>query len=631
MSIEELNRSKRVDEDRINKLKELFPEAFADGKLNIDILKEEIEGIDNELMDSNTEEFYGLQWVGKKESRKLSLAPPQGTLRFIEGDGVNEETTKNILIEGDNLEVLRILQKSYFNKIKMIYIDPPYNTGNDFIYNDEFKDSLEKYLEKTGQSDEEGLLTTNPKSNGRFHANWLNMMYPRLRLARNLLKDDGVIFVSIDDNEQANLKKIMDEIFGEENFVAVIPWQSRQSVQNDTDLSINHEYIVVYAKKRRHEHRRLKETNKDLWYKLNNFAFKPLPLDQSNFSNPDNDPRGPWKADPFDAPNIRPNLTYEIENPNTGEIFMPPTGRCWRTDKKNYEKLLEDNRIIFGKTGKTKPQLKVFYEEKKEFGSVENSWFSGDKVGTSTQGTREFQSLFDGKAYFDSPKPTKLLKKLIQLSTNDGDIILDFFAGSGSTGQAVIDLNKEEKTERSFILVQIAEEVKPNSLADKDGYSTILEITKERLRRFCKKINDESEREFGFRSFELSNSNFKKWINVETEDLQLLEDELNNMFNLSPFTKDSSEINIIIELMLIQGFPLDSKIENKDINSNSIWDVSHEDVPFSLVICLDDKLHKEAEDYLNVNFVNDTLVCIDEALTNEQKIKLCEKMNIKTI
>lgn len=630
MPIEELNRPERINEDRIEKLKELFPEAFGDGKFNIEIFKDEIINLKSEFIESKDEEFYGLQWVGKKEARRFSLIPPQGTLRFVEGEGFNEDTTKNILIEGDNLEVLRILQKSYYRKIKMVYIDPPYNTGNDFIYNDDFKDSLDKYLEKTGQSDVEGLLTTNPKTSGRYHANWLNMIYPRLKLARNLLKDDGVIFVSIDDNEQANLKKVMDEIFGEENFVAVIPWQSRQSVQNDTDFSINHEYIVVYAKKRRQEQRRLKESNKDLWYQLNNFAFKPLPLDKSNFDNPDNDPRGLWKADPFDAPNIRPNLTYEITNPNTGVSYLPPTGRCWRTDEINYKKLLADNRIVFGKTGESKPQLKVFYEEKKEFGSVENSWFSGEKVGTSTQGTRELQSLFEGKAYFDSPKPTKLIKKLIQMATDDGDIILDFFAGSGTTGQAVLDLNKEEATNRTFILVQIGEKVKPNSLAEQDGYERIIDITKDRLRRFILK-NNNADVQMGYKFFELSQSNLKKWKNVENASIYKLENQLQNMFDLSPFTENFRVFDVVVELMLNQGFPLDSKIENEYKEFNTFWHVQNEDVPFSLVICLDETLQKGNDNFLSSNFDKGTFICLDGALSNEQKILLSESMNVKTI
>ena len=268
------------------------------------------------------------------------------------------------------------------------------------------------------------------------------MIYPRLKLARNLLRDDGVIFISIDDNEVFNLRKICNEIFSETNLVAEIPWQSRASIQNDTDFSVNHEYILCYAKNRRNENRRLKETNANEWYKKDSFVCRPLPLDISKFSNSDNDPRGIWKADPFDAPNVRPNLTYTIENPNTGEEFLPPAGRHWRMEKSKYLKYLKDNRIIFGKDGKGRPQLKVFYSEKKDYGSIENSWFSAEKIGTTTNGTKELMKLFDGKNYFDMPKPVSLINKLLFIANvSKNDIILDFFSGSATTAHAVMQLN----------------------------------------------------------------------------------------------------------------------------------------------------------------------------------------------
>jgi adenine-specific DNA-methyltransferase len=253
------------------------------------------------------------------------------------------------------------------------------------------------------------------------------MIYPRLKLAKDLLTDDGVIFISIDDNEIDNLKKICNEVFGEANLVAEIPWQSRASIQNDTDFSVNHEYICVYAKNRRQENRRLKESNYSEWHKKDSFVCKPLPLDKSKFDNPDNDPRGLWKADPFDAPNVRPNLTYPVVNPNTGEEHLPPRGRHWRFLPAKFSSALEDNRIVWTNNGLGRPQLKVFYEEKKEFGSVDNSWFSADRIGTSTNGTKELMKLFDGSAFFDTPKPVSLLSKLITLANvEENDIILDF-------------------------------------------------------------------------------------------------------------------------------------------------------------------------------------------------------------
>ena len=350
-------------------MQQLFPEAFEEGKIDFDVLRQLLgDYVDDE------EERYSFRWNGKGKALRLSQTPSTGTLRPCKEESTDWNTTENLYIEGDNLEVLKLLQKSYHGKVKMIYIDPPYNTGKDFVYKDDFRDNVANYKRITGQVDDEGRSTgTNSESNGRFHTDWLNMMYPRLRLARNLLSDDGVIFISIDDNEVDNLKRICAEVFGEHNLVSEIPWQSRASVQNDTDFSVNHEYICVYAKNRRHENRRLKESNYAVWHRRDSFVCKPLPLDKKKFDNPDNDPRGLWKADPFDAPHIRPNLTYPIINPNTGEQHLPPSGRHWRISEQKFSSALSDGRIVWTNNGKGRPQLKVFYEEKKEFGSIDNS------------------------------------------------------------------------------------------------------------------------------------------------------------------------------------------------------------------------------------------------------------------
>jgi adenine-specific DNA-methyltransferase len=326
-------------------------------------------------------------------------------------------------------------------------------------------------MENSGQYDEQGnRLVQNSESNGRFHTDWLNMIYPRLKLAKDLLSDDGVIFISIDDNEIDNMKKVCNEVFGENNLVAEIPWQSRASVQNDTDFSVNHEYICVYAKNRRQTNRRLKETNYIEWLKRDSFVCKPLTLDKEKYSNPDNDPRGPWKADPFDAPHIRPNLTYPIINPNTGDQHLPPSGRCWRISPEKFSSALADNRIIWTNNGNGRPQLKVFYNEKKDFGSVDNSWFSAEKIGTSTNGTKELMRLFNGTSYFDTPKPISLLIKLITLAnTADDSIILDFFSGSATTAHAVMQLNAEDGGHRKFIMVQLPEKTDEKSEAYKAG------------------------------------------------------------------------------------------------------------------------------------------------------------------
>lgn len=439
-----------IEQANVEKLKEVFPEVFADGKVDFD----KLQGLLGHYI-ADDKEKYSFSWKGKADSLRLAQKRSTGTLRPCKEESKDWDTTENLYIEGDNLEVLKLLQSSYLNSVKMIYIDPPYNTGNDFVYTDDFADGIAHYKEVTGQA-----TKSNPETAGRYHTNWLNMMYPRLKLARNLLTDDGVIFISIDDNEQANLKKLCDEVFGEDNCVAIVPWQSRASIQNDTDFSVNHEYIIIYSRKRRTENRRLKEANYNTWKNRDSFVVRPLPLDKSKFSNPDNDPRGKWKADPFDAPGVRENLSYEIVNSKTGQSYYPPKGRHWRMEKESYLKNLADDRIVFGASGDARPQLKVFYEEKKEFGSIENSWFSADRIGTTTEGTKEVMDLFDGEDIFDMPKPVSLLSKLLYLSNIDkNSIILDFFSGSSTTAHAVMQLNAEDAGKRKYIMVQFPEDL----------------------------------------------------------------------------------------------------------------------------------------------------------------------------
>lgn len=490
-----------VDGTKINleALYQIAPSCFTEKKdektgeikrvVNFETLRQLLGG---DAVDED-EEMYQFTWPGKRAARYEAAEPIDDTLRPVPADAVDWDTTENLYIEGDNLRVLKLLQRGYMGKVKMIYIDPPYNTGNDFVYHDDFAHSAEEEDLAAGNIDEEGnRYRRNLDSNGRFHSDWCSMMYSRLLVAHSLLKEDGVIFISIDDNEVHNLRKICDEVFGERNLVAEIPWQSRSSIQNDTDFSVNHEYILVYAKNRRKENRRLKESNKSIWYNRDSFVCSPIPLNISNFENPDDDPRGPWKADPFDAPNIRPNLTYPITNPNTGEQHLPPRGRHWRTDSKQYANALKDGRILFGKNGTGRPQLKVFYEEKKDFGSVDNSWFSAERIGTSTQGTKEQIKIFGGFAPFDTPKPLSLIYKLLQLANLRKDsLILDFFSGSATTAHAVMQLNAEDGGKRKYICVQLPEETPEGSEARKAGYNTIPEIAKERIRRSAKQILSE--------------------------------------------------------------------------------------------------------------------------------------------
>ena len=632
MPISKLRPAFTFTEDRLRELQAVVPEAFADGKINWDTLREAL----GEALEDETKEHFGLFWPGKREARGLAALPSKGTLIPQPGQGVDEENTHNLFIEGDNLEVLKLLQKSYAGRVKMIYIDPPYNTGNDFVYPDDYSEPLEAYLQRTGQVDEAGqMLTTNARANGRYHSNWLNMMYPRLLIARSLLQNNGIIFVSIDDNEVHHLRNLMGEIFGEENLVAQIPWQSRQSVQNDTDISVNHEYIVGYAKVRRMSDKRLKEANAKEWYSLPSFAAYPLPLDSERFSNPDNDPRGHWKADPFDAPNIRPNLTYGITNPKTKEEHWPPAGRCWRMEESKYKNLIADGRIVFGKTGDSRPQLKVFYNEKKDYGEIQTSWFSGDIYGTTTNGTREIQDLFDGKAVFDTPKPTTLLKSLLRMASRKDDIILDFFAGSCSIAHAVVSLNQEDGGNRKFICVQLDEPVSESSLAYQEGYRTISEIGRERIRRVLngtKKNGKKKSQELsldGFKSYGLQRSNFKDWEPYIGKDAAQLELRLTEAE--TPLIEDWKPLNLLTEILLLQGFSLDSQVRSlPEFKANEVQQVTSEFVGHHLYVCLDKKVKAETVAKVNLRS-EDILVCLDSALSDEAKVKLADQCNLKVI
>ena len=415
------------------------------------------------------------------------------------------------------------------------------------------------------------------------------MIYPRLKVARDLLSDDGAVFISVDDNEIENLRKVCNEIFGENNFVAEIPWQSRASIQNDTDFSINHEYICVFAKKRRQENRRLKESNYTEWFKDDSFVCRPLPLDKSKFDNPDNDPRGLWKADPFDAPNIRPNLTYPITNPLTGEQHLPPRGRHWRTDSYQFANALSDNRILFGKDGRGRPQLKVFYEEKKDFGSIDNSWFSADRIGTTTNGTKEVMNLFRGHKFFDMPKPVSLLQKLLYIgNVKHTDIVLDFFSGSATTAHAVMQFNIEYNENCKFIMVQLPEKTDEKSEVYKAGYKNICEIGKERIRRAGKKIKEDNKDkdgieklDIGFRVLKLDSSNMND-VYYTPEEF-----DLNTLFSENVKSDRTAE-DLLFQVMLDLGIELSAKIEKQLIAGKEVFLVDEN----YLIVCFDENVNE---------------------------------------
>ena len=556
----------------IEKIGEMFPncitETYVRGgyrkAVNFELLKQMLS---EDVIEGD--EAYEFTWVGKKASIVEANKPIRKTLRPCKEESVNWDTTENLYIEGDNLEVLKLLQESYLGKVKMIYIDPPYNTGNDFIYNDDFKMSKEEYADEQGEYDDEGnRMFKNTESNGRFHSDWCSMIYPRLMLARNLLLDTGIIFISIDVNEAHNLRKICDEVFGEGNFVTDIIWNSRKSVSNDAVVSLNHNYTLVYAK------------NMTV-FNENKSCFK-LRDTGEGFSNPDNDHRGLWKADPFDSPGIRPNLTYAIKNPNTGEEYWPPQGRCWRTGEKEYLEFLDDNRIIFGKTGNSKPQLKRFLSEAQDKGLTPKSLW--DDCGTATDGTKEILDLFGSKA-FDTPKPVGLVNKIIELATSGDDLILDFFAGSATTAHAVMKYNVENNKKCKFIMVQLPEKTDEKSEAYKAGYENICEIGKERIRRSGQKILEDNKNkegienfDIGFRVLKLDDTNMTDVYYSPAEYSQNL---LSTME--SNVKSDRTDLDLLFGCLLEWGLPLSLPYRSEQIEGCTVHNYNNGD----LIACFD--------------------------------------------
>jgi adenine-specific DNA-methyltransferase len=543
----------------IEALKQLFPEVVTEGKIDFEKLKlvlgEEIE---------KRNERYEFTWHGKTQAMKLAQTPSTGTLRPDKESSKNWDTTENLYIEGDNLEVLKLLQKSYFGKIKLIYIDPPYNTGKDFVYKDDFRDNIKNYKEITAQ-----MTKANTETSGRFHTDWLNMIYPRLKLARNLLREDGVIFISIDDTEVANLKKIADEIFGEENFIANVIWERAYSPVNlKKHFSENHDFIICYAK------------NKE---KLICNGLRRDAESLSRYKNPDNDPRGPWKAGDLSVGPVVPEKVYEITTPS-GRKVWPPAGYCWRLSKDRFEEFVRDNRIWFGEDGNNVPAIKRFLSEVKDSITPLTIWKYTD-VGHTQEAKQEVKKLFDDKAYFDYPKPIKLIKRMLELYTNidTEDIILDFFSGSATTAHAVMQLNAEDGGNRKFIMIQLPELMDEKSEAYKAGYRNICEIGKERIRRAGDKIVEETGKtdlDIGFKVFKLDSSNVKPWDPDFTNLEQTLFDLQDNI------KEDRTKEDLLYEIIIKIGLPLTTPIEEIDYNSKTIYNVGLG----SVLLCLEDEI-----------------------------------------
>ncbi len=550
----------------------LFPNAITevkrDGKvehaIDFDVLRQEL----SDSIVEGREERYQFTWPDKKKAMLAANAPITATLRPVVADSVGKDGTpggfdsENLYIEGDNLEVLKLLQETYLGKVKMIYIDPPYNTGNDFVYEDNFAQSAADYMDNSGQYDEEGnRLVTNTESNGRFHTDWLNMIYPRLKIAKDLLADDGVVFISIDDSEQGNLKKICDDIFGECNFVNTVIWEKRYSPQNAVQwFSENHDFILVYAKNKMIWHPQLLERTDEM---------------NARYTNRDNDPRGPWKAVDSTAQGGHGTKSqfYVLKAPNGKEHHLT-SGRCWLYTEKVMAEMIADNRIWFGENGNNVPAIKKFLTEVKQGVACQTIWKYED-VGHSQDGKKELKALFPETVPFDTPKPTKLLERMLKITSEPDFICLDFFSGSATTAHAVMKLNAEDGGHRKFIMVQLPEKTDEKSEAYKAGYKNICEIGKERIRRAGRKIKEDAgltasaDLDIGFRCLRLDESNMKPVYYTPDEVGQ------QDLFSLVDNVKeDRTPEDLLFQVMLDLGVLLSSPIEVKEIAGKKVFNVA---------------------------------------------------------
>jgi len=553
-----MTRSADLVSENTAQLRVLFPEAFTEGKVDFAVLRELL----GDAVEDR-EERYGLDWHGKAEARRLALAASTGTLRPARSESVDWDTTRNLIIEGDNLEVLKLLQKSYARKVKMIYIDPPYNTGNDFVYPDDYRDNIANYLEISGQVDGAGTkINSNTETGGRFHTDWLNMMYPRLKLSRNLMSADGVIFTSIDDGEYGRLIALYDELFGEENFIGTFVWEKRTNRENRKMISSRHDYIVCYGKN--------KSSSRD--------AIGKLPMNEAalaRYKNPDDDPRGPWKSDPASAQagHGTERQFYVLNAPN-GTKHHLQSGRCWVYTEPVMNEAIRDGRIWFGKDGNGVPRIKTYLNAKERGLVVESIWFAAS-ASTNENAKNALKELFDGQAVFDTPKPVELVRQMLQVSAPEG-IVLDFFAGSGTTGHAVLAQNVAASRALRYILIQLPEPLDPSRKGQKVASDfcdrlgkprNLAELTKERLRRSANKLREENPLfvgDLGFRAFKLDNTNLRPWDPTPADLQTTIYDQIEHV------KPDRSEEDLLFEVLLKLGIDLSVPSETRTIAGHEV-------------------------------------------------------------
>lgn len=607
MDLQSIDIAAEKREELKRSLKGAFPEVFAEGKVDFDQLKRVL----GDWVDPSKERF-GLNWPGKAECMKIVQQSSVAALKPAASESVDFEGSENLFIEGDNLEVLKLLQKAYFGKVKLVFIDPPYNTGNEFIYPDKYSETLDTYLAYSGQVDDQGKrFSTNTELAGRYHSRWLSMIYPRLYLARNLLTEDGSIFITIDDNEAANLQKVCDEIFGEENFRALISWQKKYSVSNNfKGIASIRDFVLVYSKSDRFQNGLLPRTQESI----------------DRYINPDDDERGPWK--PVDYWNVasvedRPNLVYPITNPHTGKVINPSV-KAWKFAREVHATHVEENRIWWGKNGTNEvPALKLFLSDVKD-GLIPHNWWPHEEAGHTDKAKKQLDELFGGVAPFDTPKPVQLLRKILQVANvGSDDIVLDFFAGSCATGHAVMENNEELGWNTKFVMVQLPEPTDAESQAFKSGYKNIAQIGRERLKRAGAKLVEarKSELEFrpnhstdvGFRAFKLSRSNFALW---ESDPEHFDEGGSQLQMHVDHLAADSSDEAILFELLTKAGFKPTTKIERVQMAAKTVFSVEEG----TLLICLDKDITPELIDAL-AEADPLQVICLDEGFKGNDQLK----------